>query len=99
MKIIYSEFVESDLREIFEYISDKDEDAAYKTVNDIEKTILRLGQFQQSGGYSKIKELRAKNIRMIPYKKYLIFYKANINIDELQILRIIYGARDYKNLF
>lgn len=99
MKIIYSEFVESDLREIFEYISDKDEDAAYKTVNDIEKTILRLGQFPQSGGYNKIKELRAKNIRMIPYKKYLIFYKANINIDELQILRIIYGARDYKNLF
>ena len=55
MKIIYSEFVESDLREIFEYISDKDEDAAYKTVNDIEKTILRLGQFPQSGGYIKIK--------------------------------------------
>ena len=99
MKIIYSEFVESDLREIFEYISDKDEDAAYNTVSDIEKTILRLGQFPQSGGYSKIKELRAKNIRMIPYKIYLIFYKANINIDELQILRIIYGARDYKNLF
>ena len=99
MKILYSEFVKDDLQEIFDYLSDKNADAAYDTIDNIEKTILRLVQFPQSGSYSKIKELRAKDIRMVPYNKYLIFYKVNKIKEELQILRIIYGARDYSNLF
>ena len=98
MKIIYSEYVATDIEEIYEYIAANDENAAYKMIERIEHVILSLSDFPQLGSISKIKELHAKSIRMIPVEKYLVFYKINKQNDELQILRIIHGARDYEKL-
>lgn len=98
MNIIYSEYVATDIEEIYEYIAANDENAAYKMIEQFEHTILNLSEFPQLGNISKIKELHAKNIRMIPIEKYLIFYKINKQKNELQILRIIHGARDYEKL-
>lgn len=98
MKIVYSEYVAMDIEEIYEYIAVDDEGAAYEMVGRIEHAILNLLEFPQLGSVSKIKELHAKSIRMIPIEKYLVFYKINKRNDELQILRIIHGARDYEKL-
>ncbi len=36
------------------------------------------------------------NIRMIPFKAYLIFYSAG---EEIRIERVLHGARNYSSLF
>ena len=99
MKLVYSEYVAEDIEEIYEYISADDENAASETIGQIEKAILGLLDFPLLGNVSRIRELRVRNIRMLPVGKYLVFYKVCAHKDEVQILRVLHGARDYRTLF
>lgn len=43
-------------------------------------------------------ELTKENIRICPVKNYLIFYKVNTKEKTVEIIRVLYSKRDYKEL-
>ena len=48
---------------------------------------------------SNMPKLAKKKIRRIPVKNYLIIFKVDEAMDIVHILRVVYGARNYIDLF
>lgn len=93
----YSRAIANDLDTIFNYIAKDSTTNAFQYITDIESTIIKLREFPLIGTLSKYPELKALNIRILPHDKYLIFYR--FNQTNVEILRILHGAMNYKNLF
>lgn len=101
-KLIYTEPVIEDLKEIKEYITEKlyNEDAALRIIKGILDATENLLLFPESGTpITAIKETPSKyqKYRIITVGNYLIFYV--IIGKDIVIERVTYGKRDYPAIF
>lgn len=91
--------VKQDLAEIYWFIARDNPEAALRVLDAIEETLSRIESFPEIGVSYPVRELRLKNIRMLPvagFRNYLVFYLPME--DETRILYILHGARDLPRL-
>ena len=88
---------ETDLSEIYEYISSvlKKPIAAENILNEIESSFKALVDNPEMCALCNDIHLRQLGYRKIAIKNYLIFYKIDTATNNIYIMRIIYGKREY----
>jgi toxin ParE1/3/4 len=84
----------ADLVEIWSYIADDSVANADAFVDDLNETIQLLANQPGSG---RRREELAPGILSFPFRRYVIFYRANP--DAIEIVRVLHGARDIHNIF
>ncbi|MDR1764943.1 MAG: type II toxin-antitoxin system RelE/ParE family toxin [Lachnospiraceae bacterium] len=91
------ELAKSDLREIHRYIAEtlKNPDAAKKRVSLIETAILSLAK--NPALYPLVRDgyLASKGYRVIVAKNHLVFFTARDGMQEVHVMRVLYGRRDW----
>ena len=86
------------MQSIFEHISTKlcNKTAANKLINEFEEAFARIRAFPQSCPLINNEYVKDKTIRKLIVNSYIVFYRiANL---ELQIIRVLYGMRNYEEL-
>lgn len=94
------EFLQSaidDLEEIVLYIAKDSPKSAMELHDKIIESATRLEEFPSLGRLVPDKKLRENGFRLIVIDKYLLLYK--IYNEEINILRVLRGDRDYPSLF
>ena len=94
------EFLQSaidDLEEIVLYIAKDSSKSAMELHDKIIESATRLEELPKLGRLIPDKKLRQSGFRFIVIDKYLLFYK--IYNEEINILRVLRGDRDYPFLF
>ena len=88
---------ETALSEIYVYISSvlKNPIAADNLLNEIESSFKALIDTPEMYALCNDIHLRQYGYRKIVIKNYLIFYKINTAANNIYIMRIIYGKREY----
>ena len=93
-KYVLTEPARSDLKEIWTYFAQYDQNAADKILRELAKKFDLLAENPKIG---RTHDNLILNLRSFRFKNYLIFYFLNENI--LEIYRILHGARDIQSLF
>lgn len=93
MQCLFSPLAEADLEEIGDYIARDNPARAITFIQEIRELCHNITAVPE--GYPLRPEL-GENIRMVPFRRYLIFYTAGI--ESVRIERILHGARDISNL-
>jgi len=91
---------EKDLLEHARYLQDKNEQAAIAFLDAFDAAIVLIGRSPGIGGTCHFKNPLIDGIRVWPisgFKSYLIFYR--IQSDEIEVVRVIHGARDLSSIF
>ena len=98
--VIISEAAEMDMKEIAGYISDElnSPQAALDLMYEIQRQILELRQMPKRFALVTNDELANRGIHLIPIKNYLVFYVVDEQTKTVNIVRIIYGRRDWISL-
>ncbi len=99
--LIWTPQAREDLVEIYTYIGCDNPAAAERVFNALETKVELLGEFPRLG--VRRPEIRPST-RMLVEGAYLILYETHPdsdkgNIDEVEIVRIVDGRRNLKNLF
>ena len=89
-----------DLGEIWSYIAEKlsSPQAAASLMNDIEEATAKLEQFPYLGGEAQDVYLASKGYRRLVVQNYLIFYLVDDANSRVIIMRVVYGAREYRDI-
>jgi toxin ParE1/3/4 len=90
----------TDFEEIISTISQDNPDAAANVRSAIFETAESLGAHPGLGIHPRFSSTRLTGIRFIPasdYPNYLLFYREGT--EEVEILRILHGARNLPSLF
>lgn len=91
---IISQLAIKDLEQIIDYLSSRNIEAGERFINEFEKKCKYLVNFPNMGrSYDDIKPY----LQGVPLAGYIIFYPI-IN-DGIEIIRVVSGYRDFKNLF
>jgi toxin ParE1/3/4 len=85
---------ELDLVDIWSYIADDDPAAADRVLDGIEDACTMLAEHPFTGVR---RDDLAPGLRFYPVGNYLIFYV--LSREEITIVRVIHGARDYRREF
>lgn len=96
-KVIFLRPALDDLEEIVLYIAKDSKTSALKMHDKIIDSTNRLETFPKLGLLVPDRKMSESGFRLLVIDKYLLFYK--IYDDEINILRILRGARDYPKLF
>ena len=90
MQVRYTETALIEINEIFAYISEHTASAAKRVVARIERTIRNIGDFPEMA-----QETREPGVRRIPSGRYpyLVYY--TVEADEVVILHVRHGARQW----
>ena len=99
-KIIRTDKVDEQLREIIFYIADDSGsvDIALKYLDKIETAIRRLEDFPASGSIPRYAILRRQGYNVLVVERHLFFYKINKEEKTVTIYAIVDGRREYLNL-
>jgi len=84
-----SDLAQQDLKEIGDYIGQRNPTAAEQVLDELVEKLELLGRIPTIGG--RRDEVRA-GLRFSVVRKYVIYYR--ISGDDIDILRVIHGARD-----
>lgn len=99
-KIKFSKDARNDLIDIYKYISNnlQEPNIAKKLIQKMRKEIYELENSPQM--YSIINDnfLKRLEIRKIRVKNYFVFYSINIEESIVEIIRIMYTRRNWKEL-
>ena len=95
-KVIFSQQALDDLEQIVAYISQDSKNAALKLYDKIIEKTGRLSDFPMMGMLVPDEKIGKHGFRMIRHGNYLLFYK--VYDTSVFVLRILHGARDYRNL-
>jgi toxin ParE1/3/4 len=89
-----------DLDQIYSYIlcNLSAEIAANKLMDKIENAINQLKAFPKIGSYIHEDILRIKGYRKLVVNNFLVLYLVNEELKQVEIMRIVYGAKDYEML-
>jgi len=87
---------EQDLIEIIDYLNTLSPDSALRIYDAITEEIAGLSQMPERCPRPRDLALSAKGYRYLIVEKYLVFYV--VAGDTVQIRRILYGRRDYRQL-
>lgn len=99
-KIIFSEFVEQELAEIWDLIAIDNFDAANRFLELARKTLNQLAQMPEMGRPRFFRHARLKHLRSFRvehYSNYLIFYGPIPG--GIEVFHILHGARDIERFF
>lgn len=99
-QIIRTEKADNQLRNLIYYIADDSNDieVAIKYLTKLEKAIMKLSDFPDSGSIPRYVILRKLGYRVLIVDKNLIFYKTNHMNKEVTIYAIVDGRQEYLNL-
>ena len=92
MKLVLSQLANEDLLETWEYIAEHDEVAADRYIDFLRKRALELLDFPELG---RLRNEICPDLRSLLARNHLLFYR--IQSNEIQILRILHGSRDFSN--
>jgi len=95
--VVFLQSALDDLEEIVLYISKESKKSAMEMHDKIVKLASKLETFPKLGIQVPDKKMRERGFRMIAVDRYLLFYK--VHPEEIIILRVLHGARDYPRLF
>jgi len=87
---------EQDLEELVAYLNTLSHDAAIRFFDKLTEEISSLSEMPQRCPRPRDLALAAKGYRYLIVGNYLVFYV--VEGDTVQIRRILYGRRDYKQL-
>lgn len=96
-KITFLHSALEDLEEIVLYISKDSKENAMAMHDKIIELATKLEDFPKLGVQVPDKKMSARGFRMIAVDKYILFYK--VYSQEICVLRVLHGARDYSILF
>jgi toxin ParE1/3/4 len=89
LKLRYTALAKSDMDTIFSYLDTRDQNAAKRVINSIERSALILVGHPMSGRQTDIEAVRLKPVPNCPY---IIFYQ--ITSSHLTVLRVWHSARE-----
>jgi len=91
---------EEDLDEIYDYIAIKlfAETAAESLMDKIENAFMRLEEYPFSCSFVFDEPLKSRGYRKLIVDNYIAFYIVNKSEKQVIIMRVLYGASDYKNI-
>ena len=95
LRVFLEHLAEKDLEEYVDYIAADNPSAAARFIESVETAFAQLADMPRIGVVREFRNPRLKGIRVRPipsFEKYLIFYV--LSADEVQVLRVIHGARD-----
>lgn len=85
---------------IFVYIGERNMDAAERFLRAVDADLKRLAEMPNIGSRRESDHPRLAGVRSLPvsgFRNFLIFYRSTDS--ELQLLRVIHGARDIERAF
>ena len=87
---------EQNLEKIHTYIRDSlsEPETAKKQIERIVKAFKSLDHFPLRHRVYDLEPFRSMGVRVLPVDNYLIFYHPNETTHIVEIIRVIYGARD-----
>jgi plasmid stabilization system protein ParE len=87
-----------DMEQIFDYIAVElcNPTAAIKQINDFEKAFDNVCTFPESCPHISNEYVKDKSLRKLIVNNYIAFYRVKEN--EIQVVRVLYGMRNYENL-
>ena len=91
---------EEDLDEIYYYIADNlfAPETAESLMDKFENRILRLKAFPYSCSFVLDETLKKRGYRKLVIDNYIVFYLVNEQKEQVIIMRILYGASNYKDI-
>lgn len=98
--IRYTPLAYEDLDAIDDYIGKTldNPSAAKRLLEKMERSLHRLKQFPRLGAEVEDIYLASRGYRKLVVENYLIFYIIHETQQEIVVMRILYGAREYRNL-
>jgi toxin ParE1/3/4 len=87
-----------DLLETYVYLGERNMDAAERFLRAVDEDLKRLSQMPNIGARRESDDPRLQGVRTLPvsgFRNYLLFYRPTDT--ELQLLRVIHGARDLES--
>jgi len=86
------------MEQIFEYISVElcNPTAAINQINDFEKAFNDICTFPEGCPYINNEYVKDKSLRKLIVNNYIAFYR--ITENQIQVVRVLYGMRNYKSL-
>jgi len=96
----YKAKASQDLAEIFDYLDEHSETAADRFYDAVERTVQQLSRSPALGERCRFHNSATKGMRIWQvdgFSNYLIFYR--LNGEQLEVLRVLHGARDYETIF
>ena len=99
-EVSMTEPAEDDLRDIAKYISAQlnAPTTALNTIQTIKTAIAKLETMALAYPLVRDDRLAALGYRLLSVKNYIVFYIANEKDKEVDVDRILYGRRDWRNL-
>lgn len=87
-----------DMEQIFAYISSElcNPSAAVNQIDAFESAFENLCGFPESCPFVDNEYVKDKTLRKLVVNNYLVFYR--VKESEIQIIRVLYGMRDFENL-
>ena len=87
---------QSDIEQIFQYIAIElcNPSAAVAQIDNFEKAFDNICNFPDSCPYINNEYVKDKSLHKLVVNNYLVFYRVRDN--EVQIIRVIYGMRNYE---
>ena len=101
-KAFLQQKAQEDVRSIVLYIAEDNPQAASDFRRAIENARETIGTLPEIGSAYNFDNTELKGLRMLPlrkFKKYLIFYRLNVEEDITEIVRVVHSARDLPTLF
>ncbi|CAG7590587.1 hypothetical protein PEPTYR26121_01202 [Peptoniphilus tyrrelliae] len=97
-EVIVTYLAKKDIKNIHSYISNELflPNEALNLVKLIERNIKNLEVMPER--FRKYEKYKEKNIRICRLKKYLIFYNINDDENQVEVVRILYSARNYDSI-
>lgn len=99
-KLKRTQQADNQLSNIIYYVADSSGsvDTAMKLSETIEKSILRLTDFPESGVKPKYATLVRQGLRVLIVDRYLIFYKIDFTNETIIVVGFVSSSQEYINL-
>ena len=89
-----------DLESIFDYIYNElhNPTAAYKQIDDFEKALETLCLMPLSCPLVNNEYTKERDLRKLIVNNYIVFYRAKAETERIEVLRVLYGMMNFKNI-
>ena len=97
--IVFTDRARTDLRNIYTYITFTQQSRlnAHRQLERIEKEIMSLSELPERYKRVPLDLGATDNVRMVSVDHYCVIYRVGKKPDTVQILRILYGGRDFQS--
>ncbi len=99
-QIVRTEKADNQLRDLIYYIADDSGsvDVALKHLDKLEKAMMRLSEFPESGSTPRYAILRKQGYKVLIVEKHLAFYKVENTNKVVTIYAVVDSRQEYRNL-